>query len=78
MHTLITYPQYRFLKVLKILDTYTRGDFDLLVGLLSSVLVIINLRISTELIITNKRQMAFCPCFLWLTKLWVAVGLHTV
>lgn len=72
MHTLITYLQYRFLKVLKMSDTYTRGDFGLLVGLLSTVLVITNLKISAELINTNKRQMAFCPRFLRLTKPLVA------
>lgn len=55
MHTLITYPQYRFPKVLKVSDTCTGGDFGLLVALLSTVLVIINLKISADLINTSKK-----------------------
>lgn len=57
----ITYPQYRFSKLLKISDTYTKGNYDLLGGLLSTVLVIINSRISAELINTSKGQMSFVP-----------------
>lgn len=68
MRTLITYPQYRFPKVLKALDTYSWSDFGLLVTLLSTVLMITNLKISAELINTNKRQRAFCPRLLRLTK----------
>jgi len=68
IHTLITYSQYIFPKVLKVSCTCTRGDFGRLLRLIRTVLVIINVKISSELMNTNKRQVAFCPWFLRLIK----------